>query len=259
MTLNSQLNLTKAAQITLHCMDLTSLTGKESNSEINTLCHQASSNVGHTAAICIYPQYIEFAKTQLNANVKIATVANFPAGEPNIEKAVLETKQAVDLGANEVDVVFPYRALISGDETIGFELVKQCKLACGENVLLKVIIESGELKSDELIATASRIAINAGADFIKTSTGKVSENATLNAAKIMLETIKSSGKKIGFKAAGGVRTVVDAKQYIELAASIFDLDWVNPSNFRFGASGLLGDVNAVLHVDTQSVSTKGDY
>lgn len=259
MTLNSQLNLTKAAQITLRCMDLTSLTGTENDSEINTLCQQASSNAGNTAAICIYPQYIEFAKTQLNADVKIATVTNFPHGNADIEKAVSETKQAVSFGAHEVDVVFPYRALISGDENVGFELIKQCKAACGDNVLLKVIIESGELKSDELIAKVSHIAIDAGADFIKTSTGKVPVNATLNAAKIMLEAIKSSGKHVGFKAAGGVRTVADAKQYIELAASIFDLDWVNPSNFRFGASGLLADVNAILHVDTQSVSTQGDY
>ncbi|MGB0860095.1 MAG: deoxyribose-phosphate aldolase [Pseudoalteromonas spongiae] len=259
MTLNTQLDLTAAAKITLQCMDLTSLTGSESDDEIRALCQQANNSAGHTAAICIYPQYIEFAKTQLNSDVKIATVTNFPHGDKNIDKAVSETKQAVSLGADEVDVVFPYRALIDGDETLGFELVKQCKVACGDTVLLKVIIESGELKSDELIASASRIAIDAGADFIKTSTGKVPVNATLNAAKIMLETIKASGKQVGFKAAGGVRTVADAKQYIELAASIFDLDWVNPANFRFGASGLLGDVKTVLQINTSTDSTQGDY
>lgn len=259
MTLNTQLDLASAAKITLHCMDLTSLTGAETQSDISSLCQQANSSAGSTAAICIFPQFITFAKTQLKPSVKIATVTNFPHGESNIEKAVFETQQAVEFGADEVDVVFPYHALISGDETVGLELVKQCKAACGNDTLLKVIIESGELKSDELIAKASRIAIDAGADFIKTSTGKVPVNATLNAAKIMLETIKASGKQVGFKAAGGVRTVADAKQYIELAANIFDLNWVNPVNFRFGASGLLGDVKTILQINTATDSTQGDY
>lgn len=259
MTLNTKLSLTKAAQITLSCMDLTSLTGQESEQDIISLCQQANNPIANTAAICIYPQQILTAKKHLDSKIKVATVTNFPDGSDDIVRAVDETKQAVALGADEVDLVFPYRALISGDEQTGFELVKHCKQACNNKALLKVIIESGELVTSELIDKASAIAINAGADFIKTSTGKVNINATLDAAEVMLTAIKKSGKNVGFKAAGGVRTVEDAAQYISLATEIMGQDWVTAKHFRFGASGLLTDVLRVLNVDTQSVMTRGGY
>ncbi|MCG6332353.1 deoxyribose-phosphate aldolase, partial [Vibrio alginolyticus] len=140
-------------------------------------------------------------REQGTPDVRIATVTNFPHGNDDVEIAVAETKAAVAYGADEVDVVFPYRALMAGNEQVGFDLVKQCKAACGDTVLLKVIIETGELKEEALIKKASQICIEAGADFIKTSTGKVPVNATPEYARMMLEVIRDMGvaKSVGFK------------------------------------------------------------
>lgn len=231
------------AQRALSMMDLTSLSDTESADDIINLCQQAKSACGNTAAICIFPRFIPVARKTLNAQgtpeIKIATVTNFPHGNDDIDIAVAETSAAVAYGADEVDVVFPYRALIKGNETIGFDLVKACKQACGENVQLKVIIETGELAQDELIIKASEIAIAAGADFIKTSTGKVAVNATPNAAKLMLTVIKNNNTAVGFKPAGGVRNADDAAVYLDLAEQILGASWASKANFRFGASSLL--------------------
>lgn len=249
------------AKLALSLMDLTSLTNEESEQDIIRLCQQAQSSAGNTAAICIYPKYIPIAKKQLalqgSNEIKIATVTNFPHGNADVGQAVLETEQAITLGADEVDVVFPYRALTSGDEQIGFELVQACKKACGKNILLKVIIESGELKTDALIQKASEIAINAGADFIKTSTGKVPVNATLAAAKIMLLAIKNNDPNVGFKAAGGVKNVEDAQAYLSLVMDTLGASWLNASHFRFGASGLL--TNLLSTISGESTSVQSDY
>jgi len=228
-------------------MDLTSLTDTETTEDITTLCEQAKSAGGNTAAICIFPRFIPHAKQTLAAlkaeHVKVATVTNFPQGNNNISIALAETNAAIAYGADEVDLVFPYKALMAGDVSTGFDMVKTCKQACKKaGVLLKVIIESGELKSTELIRQASEICIEAGADFIKTSTGKVPVNATLSAADTMLTAIKQNNKAVGFKAAGGVKTVEDAAQYIDLAANILGTEWVNAQHFRFGASGLLSSL-----------------
>lgn len=231
------------AQQALNMMDLTSLTDAETAEDIITLCNNAKSPCGNTAAICIFPRFIPLARKTLLAQgsdeVKIATVTNFPHGNDDIDIAVAETKAAVAYGADEVDVVFPYQALIAGNETIGFELVKACKEACGNQVQLKVIIESGELKTDTLITKASELAIKAGADFIKTSTGKVSVNATPEAAKLMLTAIKNHNTAVGFKPAGGVKNAEDAAIYLDLATDILGENWATKSNFRFGASSLL--------------------
>lgn len=243
-------------------MDLTSLTDQETPADIEKLCQQAKSAGGPTAAICIYPRFIPLAKKLLAAQgtpeIKIATVTNFPHGNDDVAIALAETKAAVAYGADEVDVVFPYNALINGDINTGLELVEACKNACPSGVLLKVIIETGELKTAELIKLASEVSIRAGADFIKTSTGKVSINATPEAAKIMLEVIKATNNtKIdtGFKAAGGVRDVTDAQVYLDLAASLLGDDWATTKHFRFGASSLLGNLLTTLELDTPVLDT----
>lgn len=161
----------------LKLMDLTTLNDDDTNEKVIALCHQAKTPVGNTAAICIYPRFIPIArktlKEQGTPDIRIATVTNFPHGNDDIDIALAETRAAIAYGADEVDVVFPYRALIAGNEQVGFDLVKACKDACAAaNVLLKVIIETGELKEEALIRKASEISIKAGADFIKTSTGK---------------------------------------------------------------------------------------
>jgi len=231
------------AQRALHMMDLTSLTDTESAEDIIQLCSNAKSPCGNTAAICIFPRFIPLAKktlaTQGTPEIKIATVTNFPHGNDDIDIAVAETKAAVAYGADEVDVVFPYRALIDGNDTVGFELVNACKKACPSHVQLKVIIETGELKTDQLITQASEICIAAGADFIKTSTGKVTVNATPKSAELMLRVIKDKNTQVGFKPAGGVKNAEDAKVYLDLANDILGADWATKANFRFGASSLL--------------------
>ncbi|WP_106479075.1 deoxyribose-phosphate aldolase [Phytohalomonas tamaricis] len=253
--------LQQAAAEALTLMDLTTLNADDTDESVAALCRQAQTLVGHPAAVCIYPQFIPAAREELKrlgllGQVRIATVTNFPAGSDDIERAVTETRDAVTQGADEVDVVFPYRALISGDESVGQRLVEQCKAACGE-ITLKVIIESGELKDATLIRRASELAIAGGADFIKTSTGKVAVNATLEAAKIMLEAIRASGRDVGFKAAGGVRTATEAKAYLDLARRIMGDNWPTPAHFRFGASSLLGDLLKTLDVDVQGPAGSG--
>ena len=245
-------DLQKTAQEAIGLMDLTTLNEDDTEQKVIDLCHQAKSLAGDTAAVCIYPQFIAIARKTLQSqdknNIKIATVTNFPHGNADLKHAVFETENAIASGADEVDVVFPYKALIDGDETIGYELVKACKKACGD-VLLKVIIESGELKTPELISRASEISIYAGADFIKTSTGKVAVNATLEAARIMLNVIKEKNPNVGFKAAGGVKDAQTAKAYLDLAREILGDDWVSPEHFRFGASSLLNNLLAELELN----------
>lgn len=256
-------DLKAAALRALKLMDLTTLNEDDTDEKVIALCHDAKTAVGNTAAICIYPRFIPIAKKTLREQgtpeVRIATVTNFPHGNDDIDIAVAETKAAIAYGADEVDVVFPYRTLIAGDEKTGFELVKQVKEACGD-ILLKVIIETGELKEEALIKRASELSIEAGADFIKTSTGKVPVNATPESAEIMLKVIRDMGvaKTVGFKPAGGVRTAEDAKAYLGMADEILGADWADNMHYRFGASSLLTNLLNTLEV-TEEVADPNAY
>ncbi|WP_075182660.1 deoxyribose-phosphate aldolase [Pantoea sp. 1.19] len=255
-------DVTAAALRALALMDLTTLNDDDTDDSVIALCQQAKSPAGNTAAVCIYPRFIPVARRTLNEQgtpeIRIATVTNFPHGNDDVAAALAETREAIALGADEVDVVFPYRALMAGDAEVGFALVKACKDACADaNVLLKVIIETGELQSDALIRQASEIAIHAGADFIKTSTGKVAVNATPHAAELMMRVIAQMGVKarVGFKPAGGVRTAEDAAAYLQLADGILGAGWADARHFRFGASSLLASLlNAAGHHGASSQS-----
>ncbi len=243
------MSLTAVAQQTLGLIDLTTLNDNDTNETVIELCKKAKTGFGSVPAICIFRQFIPAAKqyfAENKLNVKIATVTNFPHGGADLELALRETQEAIDLGADEVDIVFPYQALIAGNDQIGAEMVKRAKQICGTKTL-KVIIESGVLSDPKLIEQASDICIANGADFIKTSTGKVAVNATLEATEIMLNSIKKAGGKCAFKAAGGVRSVAEAKEYLDLTAKIMGVNWINADTFRFGASSLLGDVLNVLN------------
>lgn len=250
-------DLKAAALRALKLMDLTTLNDDDTDEKVIALCRDAKTAVGNTAAICIYPRFIPIAKKALREQgtpeIRIATVTNFPHGNDDIDIAVAETKAAIAYGADEVDVVFPYRTLIAGDEKTGFKLVNQCKQACGD-ISLKVIIETGELKEEALIRRASEISIEAGADFIKTSTGKVPVNATPEAAEIMLQVIRDKGvaKTVGFKPAGGVRTAEDAEKYLAMADSILGETWADSQHYRFGASSLLTNLLNTLEVTDQT-------
>ncbi|OBZ97243.1 deoxyribose-phosphate aldolase [Pararhizobium polonicum] len=243
-----EVNNRQIAALSLSLLDLTDLTDDCTPQAIEDLCASARTPHGHTAAICIWPRFVAQARSILGADsaVKIATVVNFPAGELPVETVVAETQQAIADGADEIDLVIPYRAFMAGDEQAVRTMISAVRQACPSPVLLKVILETGEMKDRGLIRNASHIAIQEGADFIKTSTGKAAINATLEAADIMLTCIRESGRKVGFKPAGGVRTISDARLYLNLAAMIHSPDWPMPSTFRFGASGLLDDILSVL-------------
>jgi len=255
-------DLQTASRQGIHLMDLTTLSDDDTDQKVIELCADAHTAAGNTAAVCIYPRFIPIARKTLAAQntpqIKIATVTNFPHGNDDLDIALAETRAAVAYGADEVDVVFPYRALMAGNSEIGETMIKACREICGAEVTLKVIIESGVLQTPELIKQASLICINAGADFIKTSTGKVPVNATLEATKVMLEAIKESGRDVGFKAAGGVKDAQAADDYMQLARDIMGEDWVNTDHFRFGASSLLTGLLTELNLTDKTVE-KGAY
>ncbi|WP_110655433.1 deoxyribose-phosphate aldolase [Salinicola halimionae] len=253
--------LEHAASQALAMMDLTSLNDDDNDAGIQALCRRTDTPHGAPAAVCIYPAFIATANRELidmgmRERVRIATVTNFPGGCVNVERASRETRAAVTAGADEVDVVFPYKALIGGDAESGRALVQACREACGDR-LLKVILETGELKNPALIRQAADIALEGGADFLKTSTGKVAVNATLEAAETLLTAIRDSGRDVGFKAAGGIRSAEDAKAYLDLAAGIMGQAWLTPAHFRFGASGLLDALLATLAGNDASPATSG--
>lgn len=240
------------ARQALHLMDLTSLNEDDTEQSILALLDSVRPELGLPAAICVYPKFVKLVKQELTQrgwlSVNVATVTNFYDGEQALEVVLAETQQALLNGADEIDLVIPYKEISAGIVDNAQAYVSQSKLLCTEyKACLKVIIESGELKDPKLIKNASELAIRAGADFIKTSTGKVPVNATLEAAEVMLEVIKTSGKSIGFKAAGGVKTVSDASAYLRLAEAKFKIDTVTAQQFRFGASGLLKDIYKALN------------
>lgn len=262
MTSYTPLDLTQAAVRAIGLMDLTSLNPDDNDERILALCRQAQTPFGNTAAVCIYPRFVALAKLTLAAQgapqIKVATVVNFPHGDDELEAVLADTRAALLDGADEIDLVIPWRALQAGDETRARTLVRGCKALCGAR-LLKVIIESGELKDPALIRIASRIAIEEGADFIKTSTGKVPVNATPEASRIMLATIAELGARehVGFKAAGGVRSAREAADYLAMATECCGEAWLDADHFRFGASSLLGQLLATLDGETPAAVGRG--
>lgn len=249
----------EAAALALSLLDLTNLKDDCTPDQIAALINRAQTSYGSAAAICIWPRFVAQARAALGAShaVKIATVVNFPSGNLDVPTVIAETERAVADGADEIDLVIPYKKFLSGDETAVSDMVAAVRKACPAPVLLKVILETGEIKDRVLIRRASEIAIAEGADFIKTSTGKVSTNATLEAADIMLQAIRDSKQKVGFKPAGGISSVDDATLYLRLAETIMAPNWAMPSTFRFGASSLLDDILNVLGGGTSAKASSG--
>lgn len=241
-------DLKETAQRALACLDLTDLNDDTTETNVLALCDRAHGPYGRTAAICIWPRFVAAARKKLGFSnqVRIATVVNFPRGNGLIAETVAETAEAIAVGADEIDLVIPWRAFADGNTGAVHAMVRAVRLSTPHPVRLKTILETGELKDADLIRRASGIALGEGADFIKTSTGKVAVNANLESARIMLGAIRESGCNAGFKPAGGIRTVNEAAAYFSLADEIMGEGWATPETFRFGASGLLGDIEAVL-------------
>jgi deoxyribose-phosphate aldolase len=236
------------ARRALALIDLTSLRGDEMPGEIERLCDSA---IRHgTAAVCIHAPHVPLARDRLAGSaVRLATVANFPDGGDDVARAADETAAAVAAGADEVDVVAPIAAIGEGDIGLVEELVLACKAAAGPGTLLKLILETGALREPDRITAAARAAVMAGVDFLKTSTGKIEVGATLEAAALLLAVIQEAGGRVGFKAAGGIRTADQAAGYLRLADAILGPGWATPGTFRFGASSLLDDLSRRLGQD----------
>lgn len=243
----------KGLLMTLSMIDLTTLEGIDTPNKVKQMCykarhlHDSVPNLPTTAAVCVYPPFVGIAKKELtNSSVKVASVATaFPSGQSSLEIKLLETKMAVDNGADEVDMVISRGRFHSGEYQYVFDEIAAIKEACGD-ARLKVILETGELGSFDKVRRASDIAIDAGADFIKTSTGKISPAATLPVTLVMLEAIKDhyykTGKMVGMKPAGGVSNAKLALQYLMLVKETLGDKWLTNEWFRFGASSLANDV-----------------
>ncbi len=246
----TELMSAEVARRALPLVDLTNLDDNCTTADIDTLCARAVTPHGNVAAVCIWPSFVSQGAALLaGSGVRVATVVNFPEGGDDTLTVVAETTAAVADGADEIDLVMPYRAFVAGRRGFAEEQIRRVRAVCGGS-LLKVILETGEIGDPLLVHAASNVAIAAGADFIKTSTGKVKVNATLEAAEIMLTVIeelrREGGREIGFKPAGGIRTVADAAAYLSLADRILGANWVSAAHFRFGASGLLDALLAAL-------------
>jgi deoxyribose-phosphate aldolase len=232
-------------------IDLTSLNDNDDISIILSLCNKAITPIGTVAAVCVYPRFVKDAKLFLqDKTVKVATVINFPSGDENLEKIVRDTTQAISDGADEIDIVFPYKTYLKGNKADAINIIKACKAACSHDTALKVILETGELPDRETVAEISEAVLNVGADFIKTSTGKVAVGVTPESAATMLNMIRNlqayhQNKCLGFKASGGVKTVNDAMSYINLAKYMLGEGFLKPESFRIGASGLLDDALSI--------------
>lgn len=240
--------------LAIACMDLTTLEGKDTPGRVRSLCVRAirpmpaQLDVPSVAAVCVYPNLVSVAKAALRgSSVRVASVATaFPSGQSSLAVKRAETEQALDAGADEIDMVIDRGAFLVGDEERVFDEIVACKALCAGRAHLKVILETGELGSYENIRHASDLALAAGADIIKTSTGKIGTNATLPTALLMCEAIRDfesrTGECRGLKIAGGIRTTKQALAYLVVVNETLGPAWLCPERFRIGASSLLDDL-----------------
>ena len=246
-------SMREAAARLLPLLDLTDLSDTCRSEDIRALVKRAETPYGPVAAICIWQHFVAEARLALgDAPIKLATVVNFPEGNEDTQRVVEDTHAVMCDGADEVDLVMPYRALMRGDEKIVHDMIAAVRGEMAPEMILKVILETGILAEAALIAKASRIAIEAGAHFLKTSTGKTKTGATLPAAETMLHEIKASGRPVGLKISGGIKTLADAMPYLSLAARLMGEDWIKPSTFRIGASALLDDLLATIEASQEN-------
>ncbi|MBI4212669.1 MAG: deoxyribose-phosphate aldolase [Deltaproteobacteria bacterium] len=257
-------------KLALSMIDLTTLEGKDSAGKVRAMCQKAkhplpgNSEVPHVAAVCVYPNMITVAKQALaGTDINIAAVATgFPSGQYPLDIKLNDVRSAVNLGADEIDMVIDRGAFLSGHLSKVADEIALVKEACGA-AHLKVILETAELETYDNIRKASWLSMEAGADFIKTSTGKLSQAATLPITLVMLEAIRDywyeTGKVIGMKPAGGIRTSKDAMKYLVLVKETLGDVWLTPHYFRFGASTLTNDLLMQLTKEMTGMYQSVDY
>jgi deoxyribose-phosphate aldolase len=242
-----------AIDLAISMVDLTTLEGADTPGKVSSLCAKArhpdplDESVPSAAAVCVYPDLVAQARAALRgSSVKVASVATaFPSGRASLAVKLLDVRDAVSAGADEIDMVIDRGAFLSGRLGLVYDEIVAVKEACGD-AHLKVILEAGELVTYDNLRTASWLAMLAGADFIKTSTGKVSVNSTLPTCLVMLEAVRDfaemTGALVGVKVAGGIRTTKDALRYLVLVNETTGAAWLTPDRFRIGASSLLNDL-----------------
>jgi len=257
-------------RLAISMLDLTTLEGKDSEGKVRQLCQKAKrpqpgdASVPHVAAVCVYPNLVPVAKEALaGSGVKVASVATgFPAGLVPLPVKIEETRRAVAMGADEIDMVIDRGAFLSGEYDRVSEEIVAVKEACGE-AHLKVILETGELETYDNVRKASHLAMSAGADFIKTSTGKVTPAATPSVVLVMLEAIRDfyleTGRRIGMKPAGGIKTSKQALHLLVLVKETLGDAWLRPDLFRIGASTVANDLLMQLVKETTGRYQNEDY
>jgi deoxyribose-phosphate aldolase len=253
------------ARRALALVDLTDLGDTTSAEAIDVLCTRAVGRHGITAAVCVWPRFVARAAERLRGTgVRVATVVNFPAGGSDVAATLAETVQAVADGADEIDLVLPYPSFLAGYPEIAVSMVQAVRTSAQPPMKLKVILETGEYPDLDHVAAAARLAIEHGADFVKTSTGKTAVSATMAATVTIIEQIRRSGRPVGCKPSGGIRTVDDAARYLVIADEMMGPQWATPATFRFGASGLLDALEAAIDMGESSSAgapsgSSGDY
>lgn len=217
-------------------LDLTRLQENDTPAAVLELCQRGHSAWGSVASLCVFPSFVSLVK-QLS-DLPVTTVVNFPTGRETLETVCHDIEQALAAGADEIDVVTPYHVYLGETGVNPVEFLTECRHACGAKVM-KVILETGALITIERIEQASRDAVAAGADFLKTSTGKIGTGATLEAARVMLDVIKTTPRTVGLKLSGGIRTLEQARSYLSLIENIMGAQWIDQEHVRFGTSQLL--------------------
>ncbi len=259
-----------ALDLAIRVMDLTTLEGADTTGRVRSLCAKAlrpapgDPSIPHTAAVCVYPSMAAVARECVgDSGVHVASVVTaFPSGQSFLAVKVAEVKTAVAAGADEVDMVIARGAFLAGDYAKVYDEIVAVRKACGE-AHLKVILETGELGSYDAVRRASHIAMAAGADFIKTSTGKVSPAATLPVSLVMMEAIRDwyqfTGRAVGFKPAGGIKTAKQAIAHLVLVNETLGADWLTPERYRIGASSLLNDILMQIAKQRSGVYSSAGY
>src|SRR5574338_1026586 len=259
-----------ALDMVIRMTDLTTLEGKDTPGKVRALAGKArrpdptDPSIPHVAALCVYPNMIPTAVEALaGSGVKIASVATyFPSGQAPLEVKLADVRSAVEMGADEIDMVIDRGAFLAGDYASVYDEIVAVKEACGE-AHLKVILETGELETYDNVRRASVLAMAAGADFIKTSTGKVQPAATLPVTLVMMEAVRDferqTGREVGVKPAGGIRAAKEAVQYLVAVYETLGPRWMRPERFRFGASSLLNDVLMQIRKERTGRYSGGDY
>ena len=256
--------------LSLSMIDLTTLDGKDTPEKVRQLCykaqhlHDSMEGLPNVAAVCVYPTFVSVATKELEGSgINVASVSTaFPSGQSTLEVKISDTKFAIDQGADEVDMVISRGKFLSGEYNFVFDEIAAVKEVCGK-AHLKVILETGELDTLDNVRKASEISMHAGADFIKTSTGKISPAATMPVTYVMLLAIKDyykkTGIKIGMKPAGGISTSKQSLQYLVMLKETLGDDWMNKDLFRFGASRLANDILMQLQKKKSGFYQSLDY